>query len=146
MTCLPLFAFSFKGVFFFLFSFIFSNKINDFKNKEVSTYFRCLHWSSLYFKHVHWLRFKLYISHWRKIFKSWPRFANFPENFRDATDVKMILNKLVSMDKKMKIPNFLFNIYIFRASSDLWNLQVIEAKLSKVGPGLQNWKIEPSFT
>ena len=73
-----------------------------------------------------------------KVFKSWPRFANFPENVRDATDAKMVSNKLVSMDMRTANPSFQFNIYIFRA---LKFDTVIEAKLSKVGPGLPNRKI-----
>ena len=45
-------------------------------------------------------------------------FANFSENFRDATDAKMVFNKLVSLDKWITYPNFHFNIYIFRALTD----------------------------
>ena len=78
---------------------------------------------------------KLYFSHCRKIFKSWPRFANFPENFRDSTDTKMVLK-----------PNFQFNIYIFRALTDLRSL--LQSLKQNCRKSAQVCKIEkqPSFT
>ena len=44
-----------------------------------------------------------------KSLKVGPRFENFPENFRDATDTKMVMNKVVAMDTKISNPNFQFN-------------------------------------
>ena len=73
--------------------------------------------------------------------KNWPRFANFPENFDDDNNTKMISKKLVLMDMGISYLTYQFNIYIFRALTDLRSLLVIEAKLSKVGPGLQNRRI-----
>ena len=53
-----------------------------------------------------------------KILKSLPRFVNFSENFRCATDFKMVLDKLDSLDMRILYPSFQFNIYIFRALTD----------------------------
>ena len=67
------------------------------------------------------------------------RFANFPEIFSDATDAKMVLKKLVSMDMRISYPKFLVQylpFYSFDRPSNFTT--VIEAKLLKVGPGLQN--------
>ena len=39
--------------------------------------------------------------------------------FRNVTDTKMVLKKLVSMDIRISFPTFQFNICIFRALTDL---------------------------
>ena len=68
------------------------------------------------------------------------------KNFRDATDTKMVLSKVVSMDIRISKPNFQFNIYILRALTDTRSLlQSLKQNCRKLA---QVCKIEkqPSFT
>ena len=80
-----------------------------------------------------------YFMHWTKILQRWSRFANFSENFRDATDAREVLKKPLTAIYYIQV----LTPYIYFHSFDRpWNLTtVIEAKLSKSGPELLNGKI-----